>query len=95
MKSRWLLISLLLCGFTPIYTTHDTFDKVDTELIQMQNELQDKAFTVNSTTPNVTDMRDHEFQIIATTGQPAAINLVLRIGTTMYISPNWSLIKGR
>ncbi len=95
MKNRWLLILFLLCGFTPVYTTHDTFDKVDTELIQMQNAVQDRAFTVNNTTPNVTDLQDHEFQIIATTGQPAAINLVLRIGTTMYISPNWKLIQGR
>ena len=96
MTDKWpLALVIFLVGFRPVYTKHDTFDKVDTELNQMENALQDKAFTVNNTTPNVTDLQDHEFQIVATTGQPAAINLVLRIGTTMYISPNWKLIQGR
>lgn len=95
MRSRWLLLALILCGFRPVYNKHDTFEKVDTELIEMQNAYQEQKFTVNATTPNVVDMRDQSFEIVATTGQPQTVNLVLRIGTTMYVSPNWKLIQGR
>ena len=75
----------------------DKKDKNNT-FIEMRNiydNLQDKGFTVYLATPNLTDMKDGEMGIYASTTSLGQVALILRQGTTMYVSPNWRTITGR
>ena len=52
-------------AFTPVFTVHDTTAKVDQEIKNLENAVQNKEFTIKSSTPNLSDLRDGEFVIVS------------------------------
>ena len=63
---RWLILCLFLCAFTQVYPTHDTTEKIDSEISNIENDLQSKQFTVVFATPNLNDLKDGEIVIVST-----------------------------
>jgi len=78
----WIFpIALMLCGFTMIYSKHDKIEQVDNELNNMEDNFQDKQFTVLPGTPTLTDLQDHEVVIVSSNGWNA---LMWRDGIDLY-----------
>lgn len=94
---RWILLSLFLIAATPVHDLHDESFKVDQEFENVYDNLQDKSFrTITVTTPAFENMRDGEITIYkSTTAIPQDIRLMLRVGTTVYVSPNFTIMRGR
>lgn len=65
---RWIILSLFLCGFTPLFVTHDSFDKVDKEFNQIEETLQDEQFNLMRSTPNLSDLKDRQIVIVSSNG---------------------------
>lgn len=76
-----LFSALFLCAFTPIFTTHDSTAKVDQEISNIENSVQDRQFSVKNSTPNLADLRDGEIMIIST---GTYNRLVLRVGQDLF-----------
>ena len=62
---RWLLLIPLLCAWTPVFTNHDTTDKVDIEFSGQENDVQSKQHTIVTSTPSLKDLKDGEIVIIS------------------------------
>lgn len=77
---RWLVLAMFLMAFSPVYTIHDSSDKVDTEIKQIANDVQDKSFDIDSSTPNLSDFKDGQFVIFKST----AVKIMFRAGNEIY-----------
>lgn len=95
MRYLWILFIPMLMGFTQIYNTHDTFKKVDDEVKNISDNLQSRQFTVVYSTPNYQDLQDGEIVIYSSSTINPTVNLQLRLGTTIYASPFFSIPRGR
>ena len=63
---RWIMpFCLMLMAFTPIYTTHDSTEKVDEEVRNLEVDVQSQHFTVFATTPNLTEVKDGQIVIVS------------------------------
>lgn len=92
---KYLLLCLpFLMGFTPIYNSHDSLKKVDDEIKNMTDNLQSRQFTVVNTTPNYLDLQDGEM-VVYSSFPFTPVSLMLRVGTTIYVSPYFQIMKGR
>lgn len=87
----WILaLALGLCAFAPIYTTHETQDKVDNEITNLYTQAQSNQFRVYVGTPNLSEMKDGEV-IISSAG---LVRLMFRQGQEIY-TVNFSCITVR
>ena len=67
--NKWILILCLpLFGFTMIKDKHTDFQSVDDELNNIEDNKQDIQFKTFPGTPTLTDLQDHEFVLVVTTG---------------------------
>jgi len=64
MRYLWLLLALPLMGFTPIFSKHDSTDKIDREIRNAEASLQDQSFTVFNSTPNLRALKDGQIVIV-------------------------------
>jgi len=63
---HWPVIGLFLMGaYKPLYQTHENEDKVTAEFINIEESVQTEDFTVRSTTPNLTDLKDGQIVIFS------------------------------
>lgn len=95
MKWGWLLLALPLMGASPIYNDYGSQESIYGEMRNIYDSLQGKQFSQYSSTPNLTDMQDGEIAVYMSTPTPAVTALILRSGTTLYVSPNFTRIIGR
>lgn len=87
----WILaLALGLCAFAPIYTTHETTQKVDEEFQNGYAQSQPNQFRVYVGTPNLNEMKDGEV-IISSAG---LVRLMFRQGQEIY-TVNFSCITVR
>lgn len=96
---KWTILILLMAStsfaVTPIFNDYkDPFNTFQ-EFRNYSDNAQDKMFTQVTSTPNYTDLKDGEIVIYVSTPMGANVNLMLRVGTTLYVSPNFSIIQGR
>lgn len=77
---RWIILSLFLCAFSPIYSQHDTKEKVDNEFKNGYDQMQPRQFTVVTSTPNLSDFRDGEMVIFSS----GAVKVMVRVGQEIY-----------
>ena len=78
---KWILLCLFLCAFTPLKPKHDTMEQVDEEFRNVEHSVQDKKFTIITTTPTLGTMRDGEFKILYSSG---VTSILLRNGNDLY-----------
>ncbi len=80
---RWLIpiFILVFCGFTQIYSRHDTQDKVDNEILNIYDQAQSQQFRVVMATPNLTELRDNEVVVFST---GTLVRLMFRAGQEIY-----------
>ena len=96
MRYLWILFLPALCyGVTPIANDYGDAQNSYVEFRNVMDNAQDKSFTVVTTTPNYTDLRDGEIVVCVSTPFVTSVNLMLRAGTTLYASPMFPIIKGR
>lgn len=81
---------LILCGFGPIYQSHDSQEKVDTEFVNLYDQAQSEQFRVVVATPNLNDLKDGEFVIM----NSSTTKVMFRIGQEIY-SVNVSCVTVR
>lgn len=78
---RWILIALALSAFTPITDDHDTPEKVNAEVTNIENSLQDQQHTVFQSTPILSQVKDGGVVIVSS----ATYNkLMWRLGQEIY-----------
>lgn len=58
-------------GFAPLFQSHDNFDKVSTEIKNIETQVQDKQFRTFDSTPTLTDLEDHEMVLVSSNGYTA------------------------
>ena len=96
MRYLWILFLPAFCyGVTPIANDYSDAQSSFAEFRNVMDNAQDKSFTVVTTTPNYTDLRDGEMVVYVSTPLVASVNLMLRMGTTLYVSPLFPIVKGR
>ena len=81
---RWVLLSLLLVGFTPIHSVHDNTNKVDTEFRNVEASLQDQQFTAYSSTPTLSSVKDGSIFIVYGSSMTTWTALMWRVGNEIY-----------
>ena len=82
MKKWWIFLAFpFLIGATPISDTHTSFDEVDQELRNIYLSMQANQFTVLTTTPVPTDLKDNEI-VIYSSG--TVKQLIWRDGVDIY-----------
>jgi hypothetical protein len=64
-SSKWLWGCLLLMGFTPVHLEYDKPEKVRQEFRNLENTVQDQQFRVVTSTPVLTDLKDHEIVVFS------------------------------
>ena len=62
---RWLILVLFLAAFTPVISRHDTPEKVDIEIANIEANLQAKEFSIFKDTPSLGDLRDGEMVFLS------------------------------
>lgn len=79
---RWLYPFLILglCGFGPIYTQHDSPEKLDGEFKNAYDQAQARQFRVFTATPNLNDLQDNEVIIVSS----GAIKMMFRSGQEIF-----------
>ncbi len=87
----FVLMALCLMGFTPIYTEHDTTEKIDREIENIEQSVQSKQFTVLQSTPNLSQLRDGEIALVSS---GTVTRLMFREGQEIY-SVNFSCVTVR
>lgn len=101
---RYAAIVLLLGiaqlhALTPIANDYSDKNQVYQELRNIIDNAQDRSFTTVNSTPNPIDseIRDREIVIYYSSATVATndVRLMLRLGTTIYSSPQFTVIKGR
>ena len=90
-----LLLASSLYAMTPISNDYSDQTATFVEFRNVFDNGQDRSFTQVTSTPNVTDLRDGEMVIYASTPMAQNVVLMLRNGTTIYASPNFQIIKSR
>lgn len=94
---KWGLLVIFttmnLWAVTPIMNDYNSQESVFGEMRNITDNAQDQSFTIVTTTPNVTDMREGQIFIYASTQPAKDVSLMLRIGTTVYSSPTFPVIK--
>lgn len=91
-RLAWLFSALVLCGFGPIYTDHDSQPKVDVEIKNLYDQAQGKQFRVVVATPNLMDLKDSEVVIMST---GAVVRLMFRSGQEIFSIPVTSVTVRR
>lgn len=95
---KWLLLIFLTSTLSAAPLLND-YEKPENTYLEFRNAydtLQSKEFTQVTTTPSVTEMRDGEIFVFISTNPPARdVSLMLRVGTTIYSSPMFPIIKVR
>lgn len=96
---KWTILICLFSGplfaVTPIFNDYKEPSNTFQEFRNFADNAQDKQFTQVTSTPNFTDLKDGEMVIYVSTPMGQNVNLMLRAGATMYVSPNFGIIKGR
>lgn len=95
MNYLFILLAISLMAFTPIYTKHNDLKQVDDEIKNMSDNFQSRQFTVVASTPNYQDIQDGEVVIYSSATINPTISLMLRVGTTLYVSPYFQIMRGR
>ena len=94
----FFLMATQALALTPILNDYGDKNDVYMEFRNLYDQAQDRQFTqVVGSTPNYTDLRDGEIVIYVSTPALSTtdIRLMLRIGTTIYSSPTFPVMKGR
>jgi len=66
--TKWIALVLLLCAFTPVYEKHDTPEKVDQEIKEIELSVQPKRWRVLSGTPTLNDLQTNECVFVSSNG---------------------------
>lgn len=80
---RWLTLALIpaLMAFAPLVSTHDSTDKVDQEIRNIEQNLQGVEFAVVTDTPALTEMRDGQILLLSS----GTVNkLIWRVNQEIY-----------
>ena len=94
MRWRWLLLALPLLAMTPLRNDYGKKEDTYTEFRNVFDNGQNKINVVTST-PSVIEMNDTDLWVMKSTENARDVFLFLRIGTTVYGSVNFPIIKGR
>lgn len=97
---KWTLLLLLSsnCSWamSPILNEYGDKRNTYTEFRNVFDNGQDQSFTsVVASTPNYQDMKDGQVFIYISTPTAPVVKLMLRLGSTVYFSPDFQIIKGR
>lgn len=97
MKYFWLicLMSSAAYGATRVFTTYTDDYSLRTEFGNIYDNLQDQQFNQVDSTPSYTVLKDGQIVIYKSSANAVNVNLMLRAGTTLYVSPNFPVIQGR
>lgn len=91
----WILLTLFLFGFSQVHNTHDNQVKTDEEFKNVYDQAQRRQYTLVLTTPNYQDLQNGEMVVYSSSTINPTIALMLRVGTTIYVSPYFSIMRGR
>lgn len=99
-KKLYVFVQVIVLASAAYAVTPVANDYVDPqntfqEFRNFADVLQDQQFTQVTSTPNYQDLKDGQIMIYVSTPMGANVNLMLRAGATMYVSPNFGIIKGR
>ena len=95
---RWLWILFLVTpafGASPIYNDYPDKNSIYTEFRNVFDNMQDQMFTETTSTPSFLDLKEGQLYVYASTPTPTVATMFLRVGTTLYVSPNWNKVTGR
>ena len=86
-----------LWALQPIANDYDDPINTFNEIRNITDNAQDKSFTMVTSSPTLLDLRDGEMVVYSSGIYTSAgnVHLVLRVGTTLYYSPNFRLMTGR
>lgn len=90
-----VLLSKTCFSMSPLNNDYSDKQSIYNEFRNVFDNGQGKSFTVTNATPNVIDLADGEFVIYRATANAVDVFLALRVGTTIFWSPNIPLIRGR
>lgn len=91
-----LFLSSRLWAMTPVLNDYQDPQNTFTELRNVFDNAQDQSFTsVIQSTPNYQEMKDGQIFIYISTPTAPVIKLMLRLGATVYSSPDFNIIKVR
>lgn len=72
--NRWIFLLIIpLFAFTMIYDKHDTTQKVDDELNNVEDNKQDVSHRIFITTPTLGDLQDHEVVLVSSNNWSAVM----------------------
>lgn len=93
-----LLIASPVFALSPIVNDYTDKNDVYREFKNLFDNAQDSHFReIVTSTPNWQDLDEGQIVIyVSTPSTPLTdVHTMLRVGTTLYSSPNWQVIKGR
>ena len=59
------MLAFPLMGFTPIFSNHDSTEKIDKEFRNVVADLQSQEFTIYTQTPTLSTLKDGQIVIVA------------------------------
>ena len=94
MKYLWLFCIPLL-GMTQIGNEYSKEPSVSNEFKNIYDNGQDQSFEQKNSTPAWQDMKNGQIFIYISSPPAQDVTLMLRVGSTVYVSPNFTIMKGR
>lgn len=99
-KKLYVFIQVLvyatpLFAVTPIFNDYKDEQNIYQEFRNVADSAQDQQFSQVTSTPNYQDLKDGQMVIYVSTPNTVNVNLMLRAGATLYVSPNFAVIQGR
>ena len=96
---KWILLSLFLIpstvlGVQLLQSNYDNEPSIFSEFRNLGDRAQTKNKVVTST-PSAIDLEDGQFAVYQSSSNAQNIFLMLRVGTTIYASPAFPIIKVR
>lgn len=80
---RWIILSVFLMAYTPIHLEHGN-KKVDDEFKNIEANLQDQQFTIYSSTPILSAVKDGQIFIVFGGSHTIYSALMWRRGREIY-----------
>ena len=90
-----IVLASPLWSIKPIFNDYADKQNIYQEFRNYSDAGQDQQFNQVTSTPNYGDLKDGQMVICVSTPMGANVNLMLRAGATLYVSPNFGIVKGR
>ena len=95
MRYLWVLTLPFLLGMTQIGNEYSKEPAIQNEFKNLYDNGQDQSFTQVTSTPPYQSMKDGQMFVYISSPPAQDVTLMLRVGTTVYVSPNFTIMKGR